>query len=72
MNAVTSDETTAECTGDFSLPVLAGVDVVAYFSLNEGEPPVYGTENYMALFGAYRFYFGSMGNLRTFEVRRWY
>ncbi|CAN0007944.1 unnamed protein product [Ascophyllum nodosum] len=59
--------TTDECTGDFTLPVLAGVDVVAFFSLPPGATPVVGSENRMALFGDYRFYFSSIENLRLFE-----
>ncbi|CAN0039334.1 unnamed protein product [Ectocarpus fasciculatus] len=59
--------TTADCTGDTHFPVLAGVDVVAYWALPEGSKPVFGTPNLVALFGDYRFYFSSIENLRTFE-----
>lgn len=58
-----------ECAGDFTLPVLAGVDVVAYFSLPPGAAPVFGSKNRVAFFGNYRFYFSSIENLRLFEVR---
>lgn len=50
------------------MPVLNGVDLVAYFSLDADAAPVYGTENYMAVFGNYRFYFSSMENFQKFEV----
>ncbi|CAN0031532.1 unnamed protein product [Ectocarpus sp. 12 AP-2014] len=59
--------TTADCTGDTHLPVLGGVDVVAYWALSAGSKPVFGTPNLVALFGDYRFYFSSIENLRTFE-----
>lgn len=62
------DETADEYAGDYSFPVLNGVDLVAYFSLAAGAAPVYGTENYMAVFGNYRFYFSSVENLQEFEV----
>lgn len=55
---------------DTSLPVLGGVDVVAYWALSEGATPVHGTPTLTAMFGDYRFFFSSIENLRTFEVRQ--
>lgn len=54
---------------DLSLPVLAGVDVVAYWTLPGGATPVLGSHNLMSIFQGYRFFFSSIENLRTFEVR---
>lgn len=54
---------------DTSLPVLGGVDVVAYWALPEGSVSVLGTADLVGLFRDYRFFFSSIENLRTFEVR---
>lgn len=63
--------TTVECTGDRSIPVLKGVDVVAYFSLERGQHAVYGSELYTVVFNDYLFFFSSLENKLVFEVRRW-
>lgn len=49
-------------------PVLAGVDVVAYFSLSEGDSAVTGSEEHTATFGGYSFYFSSAANRKAFEL----
>lgn len=54
---------TIECTGDFGPPVLAGSDLVAFFSLKDGAPPVSGAISFMSEFEGYRFYFSSAGDL---------
>lgn len=59
---------TEECTGDRSLPVLKGVDLVAYRSLKGGQPAVYGSDHYSALYRDYLFYFSSLQNKVAFEV----
>lgn len=61
--------TTIMCTQQFDLPVLAGADVVSYFSLEEGELPAFGTETLMAVHENYRYYFSTIENLWKFEVR---
>lgn len=61
---------TEECAGQFDLPVLGGVDVVAYWDLPAGAEPVLGTSDLMALWGDYRFFFSSIENLRTFQVTK--
>lgn len=53
---------------DYSLPVLGGFDVVAYWTLPGGAEPVLGTQAFTALYGNYRFLFSSTENLRAFEV----
>ena len=60
--------TTAECSGDRSVPVLKGVDFVAYRSLEGGQPAVYGSEHYSVVFQDYLFYFSSIQNKLLFEV----
>lgn len=60
--------TTAECTGDQSIPVLKGVDFVAYWSLAGGQPAVYGSEQYSTVFQGYLFFFSSIQNKMIFEV----
>ena len=57
-----------ECARQYDLPVLKGVDVVAYWTLPDGAEPVIGTPNLMASYGEYRFFFSSIVNLRAFEV----
>ncbi|CAM9696830.1 unnamed protein product [Scytosiphon promiscuus] len=59
--------TTSDCTADTGLPVLAGVDVVAYWTLPGGASPILGSHNLMSMFQGYRFFFSSIENLRTFE-----
>lgn len=61
--------TTRTADSDFSLPVLGGYDVVAYWTLPDGAEPVLGKPALMSLYGHYRFFFSSIENLRTFEVR---
>eukprot|EP00752_Nemacystus_decipiens_P016488 g14739.t1 len=60
--------TTDECARQYDLPVLKGVDLVAYWTLPDGAEPVMGTANLIAFYGAYRFYFSSIANLRAFEA----
>lgn len=62
--------TTEECTRDFTLPVLGGIDVVAYSDLHEGDPPVFGNENLMTVYYGYRFNFSMLENLLDFEVSK--
>jgi len=59
-----------ECTRQYDLPVLAGVDLVAYWTLPEGSSAVHGSPNLMTVYEGYRFFFSSIENLRAFEVRR--
>lgn len=56
------------CTGDTTLPVLLGVDLVAYFSLEESESAVFGSEDYASTYNGYLFYFSSAENQELFEV----
>ncbi|CAM9169713.1 unnamed protein product [Ectocarpus sp. 8 AP-2014] len=60
---------TAECAGQFDLPVLGGVDVVEYWRLPSAAEAVLGSPNLMSVFGNYRFFFSSVENLRVFEAR---
>ena len=55
--------------GDVSYPVLAGADVVAYFSLEEGSKPVIARGDIRATHRSYDFYFSSLENRETFKVR---
>ena len=48
---------------------MQGVDLVAYFSLAEGDDPVIGSTSYVSTFGSYSFQFSSATNLALFEVR---
>ncbi|CAN0483288.1 unnamed protein product [Ectocarpus sp. 12 AP-2014] len=57
----------AECAGQFDLPVLGGVDVVEYWRLPLAAEAVLGSPNLMSVFGNYRFFFSSVENLRVFE-----
>ncbi|CAN0059885.1 unnamed protein product [Ascophyllum nodosum] len=59
--------TTAICTGDVSKPVLDGADFVAYFSLDPDSAGVYGTEDYVATYNGYSFWFISEENKALFE-----
>lgn len=63
-----SNRTTEQCAGDAALPVLRGVDVVAYYSIEAGASAVYGYEEYEAIINGYRFYFASKENKELFEV----
>ncbi|CAM9998835.1 unnamed protein product [Ectocarpus sp. 6 AP-2014] len=58
---------TAECAGQFDLPVLGGVDVVEYWRLPSAAEAVLGSPNLMSVFGNYRFFFSSVENLLVFE-----
>lgn len=60
--------TTNECTGNTDLPVLGGVDVVAYFSLEAGAAAMFGYETHQYHVGGYKFYFVSEENKKIFEV----
>lgn len=61
---------TAQCTGDLSLPVLNGADLVAYFSLEEHGAAIFGVADYEAVYGGYRFLFASAENKALFEVSK--
>lgn len=50
------------------MPVLQGVDVVAYFDLAPGSPPVHGSSHYSSEYMGYTFWFSSQQNKETFEV----
>ncbi|CAM9601534.1 unnamed protein product, partial [Hapterophycus canaliculatus] len=56
---------TWEC-GDCSAPVLNSADVVSYFTLQEGEPAVYGSKEYEVVYNGYRFRFVSARNKALF------
>lgn len=62
--------TTEICAGDKSLPVLQGVDVVAYQTLAFGGLPVYGSEDYTSELYGYTFWFSSQENKEAFDVSR--
>lgn len=57
-----------DCAGSH-LPVLGGIDVVAYHAIDPGEPPVSGNQWHEALYGGYRFWFVSEANKALFQVR---
>lgn len=56
-----------DCTAgaDFAMQ---GVDLVAYFTLAEGDEPVLGSPSYVSTFAGYSFQFSSATNLALFEV----
>lgn len=56
------------CTGDTTVPVLMGVDLVAYFSLEKDAPAVFGSKYYTSIYNGYLFYFSSAENQQLFEV----
>lgn len=60
--------TTTSCTSDVSKPVMEGVDLVAYFSLEPEGSAVYGTEAYTASYNGYNFWFESEENMALFEA----
>ncbi|CAM9990644.1 unnamed protein product [Ectocarpus sp. 12 AP-2014] len=60
---------TAECAGQFDLPVLGGVDVVEYWRLPLAAEAVLGSPNLMSVFGNYRFFFSSVENLRNDKLK---
>eukprot|EP00752_Nemacystus_decipiens_P003719 g3427.t2 len=51
--------------GNFAL---GGIDVVAYFSLEEDDTAVPGSTEFVSVFGGYRFLFASAANKVLFEV----
>lgn len=55
------------CTGDFTLPVLQGVDLVAYWFLEQDAPAVMGSEDNASTYNGYLFYFSSAENQKLFE-----
>lgn len=61
--------TTMECTGNTDLPVLEGADVVAYYSLEDGEPAKIGKQDHTSNFNGYKFWFISRENKALFEVK---
>lgn len=60
---------TADCTGDKTRPVLAGADVVEFFSLPDGSKPVIGKGDITAEHNGYLFFFSSQDNQQLFKVR---
>lgn len=77
--AVSADASSAEdaeawnssddCTAGATF-ALQGVDLVAYFSLAEGDEPVIGSAEHASIYGAFEFKFSSARNKALFEV--WY
>lgn len=69
--ALAEDETDQnegdDCTTGAPFP-LEGVDLVAYFSLAEGDEPLLGSPKYVSTYGDYNFQFSSARNLALFEV----
>lgn len=51
--------------------MLAGADVVAYFSLAPNSKPLMSTGDIFTRYNGYLFYFNTTENQRLFEVR-WY
>lgn len=49
--------------------VLEGVDLVAYFSLAEGDEPVLGSSRHVSTYGNFTFQFSSERNKALFEAR---
>lgn len=49
---------------------LQGVDLVAYFSLAEGDEPVLGSPEHVAAYGDFQFKFSSAKNKALFKVDR--
>lgn len=49
--------------------VMQGVDLVAFFSLQQGNPAVKGSPEYASIYNGYRFMFSSSENKALFEVR---
>lgn len=64
-----SDHTVTQCTSPVGNFALKGVDVVAYFSLEEGDEAVWGSTDFVATFGGYRYLFASAENKALFEAR---
>ncbi|CAN0304134.1 unnamed protein product, partial [Discosporangium mesarthrocarpum] len=59
------------CTGNRSLPVLEGVDVVAYYQLDPGADPVHGVSSIRAYLNNYAFYFSTEENKQVFQANPW-
>lgn len=66
--AETTDHLTSSCAGNADLPVLEGVDLVSYFSLEDGAAAMYGFPEYKTVFNGYHFLFVSEENKQKFEV----
>jgi len=64
-----------ECCTDQNFPVLAGVDVVAYFQIPLGSRAVIGNSSINSIFetrnGAFTFYFSNEENRNIFESDPW-
>lgn len=60
--------TTSDCISDMSLPVVAGADVVAYFSMEAGTKPAIATGDISTTYDDYLFFFNTHENRQTFEV----
>lgn len=58
------------CTNPLGNFALRGVDVVAYFSLEEDEGAVLGSTEFASTFSGYRFLFVSAENKALFEARQ--
>lgn len=64
----TNPHDTYICTGETTLPVLQGVDLVAYHSLEPDSPAVYGSGHHDIMFNGYTFWFSSEENKELFAV----
>lgn len=59
---------TSDCVGNTSLPVVAGADVVAYFSMEAGTKPAIATGDISTTYDGNLFHFNTYENRQTFEV----
>lgn len=64
-----SATTVTQCTSPVYNFALRGVDVVAYFSLEEEDAAVLGSMEFASTCNGYRFLFASAGNKALFEAR---
>jgi len=63
---------TTTCSCDNTKPVLMGVDVVAYFQMEENSSNfVQGSSDYSTQLNGYTFYFSSQENMDTFTTSPW-
>ena len=63
---------TTTCSCDTTKPVLMGVDVVAYFQMEENSPDfVQGSSDYSTQLNGYTFFFSSEENMNTFTSSPW-
>lgn len=59
---------TTDCANPKLAPVVQGVDLVGYFSLQPEEPAVAGRAEHAAVYEGYRYFFSSAENKALFEV----